>query len=44
MLYYEYYIYGVEIGYHHYQMMMRLNNFLYKPEAVRSYWLPTQAS
>jgi hypothetical protein len=33
---------GVETvrDYHYYQKMMRVTNFLYKPEAVGSYWLP----
>jgi hypothetical protein len=47
-LYYEYmYIYeGVEIIYYHhyYLMMVRVNYLLYKTEAVRTYWLPKQAS
>jgi hypothetical protein len=30
--------------YHYYQMMLRMNIFLYKLEAARSYWLPKQAS
>jgi hypothetical protein len=47
-LYYEYEnLYeGVEIvyDYHYYQMTMRMNNFLYMPNAVKSYWLSKQAS
>jgi hypothetical protein len=38
---------GIQIvcDYHYYQMMLRVNNFfLYKQEAVRSYWLPKEAS
>jgi hypothetical protein len=30
--------------YHYYQIMLRVNNFVYKPEAVKRYWLPKQAS
>jgi hypothetical protein len=30
--------------YHDYQMMLQVNHFLYKPEVVRSYWLPKQVS
>jgi len=40
-------IHCVEIvyDYHYYQMMLQVNNFfLYKPEAVRSYWLPKLVS
>jgi hypothetical protein len=37
---------GLEIvyDYYYYQMMLGVNNFLNKWEAVRSYWLPKQAS
>jgi hypothetical protein len=43
--YYEEYIYEVvEIFYdYHYQMVLRVNNFLCKPEGVRIYCLPKQA-
>jgi hypothetical protein len=35
---------GIAYDYHYYKMKLRVNNFLHKLEAVRSYWLPKQAA
>jgi hypothetical protein len=46
-IYLIYIIYkGLDIvyGYHYYQMMLQANNFLYKSETLRNYWLLKQAS